>query len=157
MIKINGNQLKMEVKAKEKIIMTYYFKTEQEKEYYLKNLELGDEIHSYGKLVQPSSNCNFLSFNYQNYLKSKKIYWLFSIEKFQINKKDNIFYKIKNKMLKRIENSQNQKYLKTLILGENDLEENVKDTYRLNGTSHLFSISGMHISLLTTSLLFILN
>ena len=157
MIKINGNQLKMEVKAKEKIIMTYYFKTEQEKEYYLKNLELGDEIHSYGKLVQPSSNCNFLSFNYQNYLKSKKIYWLFSIEKFQINKKDNIFYKIKNKMLKRIENSQNQKYLKTLILGENDLEENVKDTYRLNGTSHLFSISGMHITLLTTSLLFILN
>ena len=157
MIKINGNQLKMEVKAKEKIIMTYYFKTEQEKEYYLKNLELGDEIHSYGKLVQPSSNCNFLSFNYQNYLKSKKIYWLFSIEKFQINKKDNIFYKIKNKMLKRIENSHNQKYLKTLILGENDLEENIKDTYRLNGTSHLFSISGMHITLLTTSLLFILN
>ena len=99
MIKINGNQLKMEVKAKEKIIMIYYFKTEQEKEYYLKNLELGDEIHSYGKLVQPSSNCNFLSFNYKNYLKSKKIYWLFSIEKFQINKKDNIFYKIKNKML----------------------------------------------------------
>ena len=157
MIKINGNQLKMEVKAKEKIIMIYYFKTEQEKEYYLKNLELGDEIHSYGKLVQPSSNCNFLSFNYQNYLKSKKIYWLFSIEKFQINKKDNIFYKIKNKMLKRIENSHNQKYLKTLILGENDLEENIKDTYRLNGTSHLFSISGMHITLLTTSLLFILN
>lgn len=157
MIKINGNQLKMEVKAKEKIIMTYYFKTEQEKEYYLKNLELGDEIHSYGKLVQPSSKCNFLSFNYQNYLKSKKIYWLFSIEKFQINKKDNIFYKIKKKMLKRIENSHNQKYLKTLILGENDLEENVKDTYRLNGTSHLFSISGMHITLLTTSLLFILN
>ena len=36
--KIDGNQLTMQIKAKEKIIVTYYFNSETEKKYYQKNL-----------------------------------------------------------------------------------------------------------------------
>lgn len=41
---IDGNKLTIYLKAKEIIIINYYLKTESEKEYYTKNLELGDRL-----------------------------------------------------------------------------------------------------------------
>ena len=70
-----------------------------------------------------------------------------------------ILYRIKNTFIKRISNiKKTSNYLKTFILGDTNLiDTEVFKSYQINGISHLFSISGMHISLFSTILLFILN
>lgn len=156
-IKIDGNQLQMEVLGKEKIIMNYYFKSEDEKDYYSQALKMGYKIKANGELIKPSHNRNFALFNYRNYLKSKKIYWIFSAYEFSFTENNNIFFNIKNQLFERANRSKNKDYLKTLILGQNSLEEEVKKSYYSNGISHLFAISGMHITLLTTILFSFFN
>ena len=156
--KIDGNKLSLELKAKEKIIGFYYFKTLNEKNEIAKKLVIGRKITLFGSLKEPNENRNFNLFNYKKYLLGKKIYWTFNINKLVFKNKHIAFkYNVKNYLLKRIEKSRNKNYLKLFILGSNDLDYDVKDSYRLNGISHLFAISGMHITLFTTIILFILN
>ena len=137
----------LDIKGKEKVKAYYYGKL---------NIKLGLKVKVYGEMSIPSSNTNFHLFNYQNYLLSKKIYHLFYIEKIEIIKKENVFYKIKNHLKEKINKSKNNKYLNLFITGENNLDE-MKNVYQELGISHLFAISGMHITLLTTILYKILN
>ena len=140
---IKENQI--ELIGKEKIIV----KTKNT------NYKLGDYIKCYGKMNNVNHNTNFNLFDYNNYLKSKKIYHIFNANKIIKYKNNNkIRYKLKNKIKDRINNN----YTYAFILGDTSLiDDNVKDTYRSNGISHLFAVSGMHITLFTTVLLFILS
>ena len=62
---------------------------------------------------------------------------------------------MKNILKKRIGNNP---YLNTFILGDKTyINDNVIKSYQENGISHLFAISGMHISLLSTIILRILK
>lgn len=143
------NYTKIELKAREKILCTYNGNID---------LELGMKLKLKGKLQNIKENTNFNLFNYKEYMLSKKIKWTFKIEKYEIiNLKIPIRYKIKNYITKKIEKSKNKDYLKLFILGDNELEEETKTNYQLLGISHLFAISGMHISLLTGILLFLLD
>ena len=167
---------KIEVKEEYKIIgiiekiektdnyINLYIKTKKNK-YLLKtkeNLEykLGYKVESYGKTTIPQKNTLPNIFNYQNYLKSKKIFQIFYAEKIKIiDKKINIIYLIKNKLYDKMDSNKNtNKYLRTFILGDNSLiEDNILESYSNNGISHLFSLSGMHISIFSSILFFILN
>lgn len=147
---IDGNHLKLEIKGMEKIIINYYIKDKSEYENICKNIKLGLIVEAIGELKKPRKNTNFNLFNYENYLKSKKIYWLFSASSIQfLNNNINIQYKIKNKILKSMENDD---YLLLFLLGENNLESEIKEKYQIIGISHLFAISGMHITIITTVL-----
>ena len=65
-----------------------------------------------------------------------------------VKKNTNIFYKIKNKIMKKISSYKSNEYLKTFILGDtSSLKKDVKQGYSNLGISHLFAISGMHVSL----------
>lgn len=156
---IDGNLLTLKFKNKEKVIVNYYFKSLDEKNKYISTLKLGDYYNIIGEFKEPSENSNFYLFNYKNYLYSNKIYWTVSAEEIKLIKENNnIFYNIKNAIIKRINNSENSVYLNLFILGNNKyLEKDIYDSYKLNGISHLFAISGMHISLLSSILLTILN
>lgn len=88
------------------------------------NINLGDRIKVYGEF-----NNNYIS-----------------ISKYKIlSKNKNIYYYIKSKLISTF----NNRYLYTFILGDKSyLDKQVVRSYQENGISHLFAISGMHISLL---------
>ena len=111
------------------------------------SLEIGDKIKAIGTIEKPRTNTNFNLFNYRNYLYSNNIYYVFYADNVEIIGTD-AFYKFKSQILNYISDFKSQKYLKIFIMGDNSiLDDNIKNSYRVNGISHLLSISGMHISL----------
>lgn len=156
---IDGNQLKMELKAKEKILVQYYFPTEQEKLDFEKQYHLGDWIEIQGKLKVPSSNRNFHLFVYQKYLKSKKIFWVMEADAIIYkHSSSSIFFTWKEWIYQKMNQQENARYLKYLLLGDsNQIESDFLGEIQLLGISHLFAISGMHIHLLVGCLLWILK
>lgn len=147
--KIDGDKLSMHLKNKQKIIANYYIKTESEKKYLENNLELGYTIKTTGSVNEPVNNTIPNNFNYKKYLQSKNINLIMNTKTIKIIKKNNIFYKLKNFIIKMIDNRNDSKYFYTFILGDkNFLESDVYNLYKTNGITHLFAISGMHISML---------
>ncbi len=157
---IDGDKLSFIVKGKEKIQCTYYINSEEEKNHFEDNLKLGIGISLNGTLEESLNNTIPNTFNYKKYLYNHKIYYLMSVDKINIiNNKENIFYLIKNKIIKRIESiKHSSNYLKTFILGDkSDLDGDIYKDYQTLGISHLFAISGMHITLFATIILFVLK
>ena len=149
-IKKTEYKTEIELLAKEKILVIYYEQIDY---------KIGDEIKVEGKLEQPSTNTFFNLFSYKKYLKSKKINYIFKSSKIELIKKNQkLKYKIKNNLIKHIETYMTRNYLKTFILGETEeIKDDVIKSYQINGISHLFAISGMHLSLFSTILLYILK
>ena len=88
-IKIDDNKISIELLASEKILVNYYAKDKNDIESICDNYLLGSKIKVTGNFKLPNKNTVFNLFNYRNYLKSKKIYWIFeandikkSIQKF---------------------------------------------------------------------------
>ena len=149
-INIKEDKTIINIKAKENIIVYYYNKT---------NLELGDKVKVVGTLKNIENNTNFNLFNYKKYMLSKNTYFIMNASSIKlISKNNNLFYSIKNKLSKQINKKKGFRYLNTFIMGDSkEIDENVLESYRTNGISHLFSVSGMHITLLSTLILYILN
>ena len=156
---IDGNKLKITLKGKEKIIIYYYFKTEKEKNKYDKKIELGIVLNATGNFVVPPKNTIPNGFNYKNYLKYHHIsYYMTATNIKIIENNTSVLYYLKNKLIKRIDRIDDTGYLRTFILGDKTLlDEDIEKKYQQNGISHLFSISGMHVSLIVGMLMFILN
>ena len=152
-IKKNNDKVTIYIKSKEKLIINYYDELKSE-------LLLGDKIKVKGKLVKPTNNTIPNLFNYQKYLYNNDIYYTVNasnIEKIANNM--NVIYYIKNKISKRIDTfAYSKEYIKIFILGDNtELSKDTLNNYQINGISHLFSISGMHISLFASVLLYFLK
>ena len=146
---INGDKLKLEIKAKETIIANYYIKSENEKNDILDKIGIGKRILIYGSLNKPLNNTIPNNFNYKNYLYNKKIYYTLDIESFEIIKENNIIDKIKDNLIKRAYNMKNNSFLLTLVLGDKSLlDSETYNAYQKNGISHLLAISGTHVSVL---------
>lgn len=150
---VKEDKITIEIKAKEKLLIIYKY---QDKEF--NNLSYGDKIKVKGTLITPSKNTNQNTFNYQKYLYYKKIYYL--VEATSINKianNHNYLYTIKNTLYQKIDKLKSSNYIKTLLFCDNTLSKEIKESYRINGISHLFSVSGMHINFFVSIIYLYLN
>ena len=131
---------KLTIKGKEKLIV--YINN-------IDNLELGDKVVVGGEYTHPKNATIPNNFDYQKYLYNNHIFYIMYAKELKILKKNqNIIYEIKKYILNKTNNYKNKGYLNAFIIGDKtDLE--FYETYQNNGISHLFALSGMHISMLS--------
>ncbi len=130
------------LKGKEKLI-AYYYTDKKE------NYNLGDIILISGEKKDIYNNTVDNTFNYKKYLYNQGIYNVIEITDInKVKSNRNIFYSMKTYLINRGRKLSNSyPYVNSLILGNNSfLDDDVLESYRNNGISHLFAISGLHIS-----------
>ena len=140
---IDGNKLVIE---SNNIRSTYYIKNYKEKLSLERKIKVGDKYKIYGEVSVPKNN----------YLKVKKINYLIKVSSLKkIKSTNNLLYIIKNIIIKRLNKNP---YLNTFLLGDKTyLSSDSIYSYQENGISHLFAISGMHITLLSSIIIKILK
>lgn len=112
---------------------------------------LGETIMVTGTIKKPSKTTVFHLFQYNQYLKSKRIYWQMYANKIEVKKQQQSFYYwIQEQFIMHMNKYQSKKYLYAFILGDSSkIDETTKEQFQSLGISHLFAISGMHVSLLS--------
>ena len=141
-IKKSNDYYKITIKSKEKIIGSYYSKEPL-------NISLGDKITFKGTLSKPKNNTIPNTFNYRKYLYNHHVYYLVKIDNIKvISKTRSVKYKVKNYIVKRSEKFKHSDYFKAFLIGDKS-EMDDYSIFQKNGVSHLFAISGMHLSLLS--------
>ena len=142
------------IKDKEKLKCNYYLKNNEKI-----NINYGDKLYLTGNLKKPKNNTIPNTFNYKKYLNNNNIYYILEVDKInkQISSK-NLIYIIKNKIQNRLNKYDIKGYLNAFIIGnKNNIDNETYTNYSKNGIIHIFSISGMHISLMASIILNILN
>ncbi len=144
---LKDDKLTIYLKDKETIIGNYYLDKSE-----ILDISLGDKLFLQGSLEEPMVSRVENTFNYKKYLSRKNIFYFLKIDKIKkVSKNKNIYYFIKNYLYNRVKDNP---YLSTFILGDKTfLSDEIKTIYQDIGISHLFAISGMHISILSGILL----
>ena len=119
-------------------------------------LNYGDKIKVSGEYIIPEGARNYGGFNYKEYLKTQKVYGIFDADKVEILKHNNLNFieQFSNKVkLKIIENfnkilpeDTNQLFLGILIGYDDNLSENIEESFRKSSLTHLLAVSGAHIA-----------
>ena len=147
-IKNGDDYYKITIKSKEKIIGSYYSKD-------FLDISLGDKITFTGTLNKPKNNTIPNTFNYRKYLYNHHVYYLVKIDSIKVvSKTRSIKYMVKNYIVKRSEKFKHSDYFKAFLIGDKS-EMDDYSLFQKNGVSHLFAISGMHLSLLSGIILFV--
>ncbi len=160
-IKIDGDLLQFTLKDKnnEMVKANYFFKNLKEKNKYQYFFKLGDKIELKAKFIKITKTTTKNIFNYQEYAMRKNMFYNLEINTIiKISDNNNFVYFFKNFIYDYFNNFKNSKYLKLLLLGDKTyIDEEIISSFRENGISHLFAISGMHVGIITSLILNILN
>ncbi|MEH7010130.1 DNA internalization-related competence protein ComEC/Rec2 [Neobacillus niacini] len=160
--KVDGDLLQvtaLDRKNKEKLLIRYKIKSEEEKEELKDTNFYGRLCQVTGQLTDPSIAKNPNAFNYSKYLASKQVYKIVEIENHPLKKcsvvKSTPLTKIKEIRFKGIH------YLEksfppeiaalsaALIFGDRSMfNPDILMDYQRTGIVHLLAISGLHVSLL---------
>ena len=145
----NEDYTKIEIKGKQESVIAYVKGSVK--------FNLGDYIEVSGTYKIPSANTIRNNFNYQKYLYNKKIFYTMTVQNYKIIKEnENILYNLKEYIISRCNNYEYGNYIKSFVLGDKTELDNY-DMYQGNGVSHLFALSGMHISFLTYFIMLLLK
>ena len=148
----DGNHLTLDLKISrfENTKATYYFKELSELLKIKKVLRLGDKISLTGNTKKPRKRSVPNTFDYRHYLRIKHINYLFEGEKIvSLKRNNNVYYMLKNTIYNYINHFKSKSYIKMLLIGDtSEVNKKIIDSFRENGISHLFAISGTQVTLL---------
>ncbi len=146
---INEDKVSMVIEGEDKFKVNYYKQIDDN------NICYGCKVRVYGNLTKPLNNTIPYAFNYKKYLNNNGIFYIIKAKRIEkLEDSHSFIYKIKNKILKRVNTIDNSGYMKAFVLGDKSDLENY-DMFQELGVAHLFAISGMHIGLFTAFLLFL--
>jgi competence protein ComEC len=147
---LSNNIIGTVIEIEEKCIIiehnNYYILT-----YTNEKFEIGDVLDcslKYSKIKNKSYDTDF---DLKEYYYSKKIFHIASLIDYKLVDNKFCINKIKYRIVKYLDKMLDDNtfmYVKTIVLGVNDLEDDLKDGYSLLGISHILAISGLHIMLL---------
>lgn len=141
--------VEIEIRNQRKNYLIKFFPSKKEE--FQNQIQYGYKIKGIGKKILPENNTIPNTFNYKKYLLSKKNSFYFETEEIVIEKENNLYHKIRQQIRTFLSNKKNSQYLKMLILGIQEDTKEILEIYRHNGISHIFAISGMHLSLIYLS------
>jgi len=129
------------------------------------SLNYGDIISTVATIKQLSGSTNPASFDYKEFLDSKRIFgsgWAISpiIKKgSQTDIFKNIIINIRKYLRFRIEErfGEHAGFIKAIVIAEKDEIDNKRSAMTRAGLSHLLAVSGLHVGLLALILLSVLN
>lgn len=150
-IKVSDDKTVYTLKGIEKVIGNYYGEN---------SFSIGDVVKVSGEKYELSNNSVPNTFNYKRYLYNQGIYNFINIKEILlVRESNNIFYKMKNFAFNRsLKIEKSYGYINGLLLGNSSsIDSDVKSSYQENGISHLFAISGLHISLFVLMINFVLK
>ncbi|WP_449537043.1 DNA internalization-related competence protein ComEC/Rec2 [Ferdinandcohnia sp. Marseille-Q9671] len=160
---INGDKFSVIVNTtnEEKLLLTYYFQTEEEMIQLRSELRVGFVCTFTGTLNEPQVSRNPHAFHYQRYLYTQKIHWIYEASEISLEKcMPQDTWSIKRWLLQIREVGINQidshfegstaGIIQALIYGERtNISVDIVDSYQSLGLIHLLAISGLHVSLMT--------
>ncbi|MDY3055533.1 MAG: DNA internalization-related competence protein ComEC/Rec2 [Anaerococcus sp.] len=124
--------------------------------------DIGDKLLIKAKVDLPARNTNPYLFSYRSYLLSKKVKSTIEIEKLYGRGRSSSlllslkksFYKYIHRIFDRNLEKESADFVSSVILGENLIRsDEIKDL----GLSHILAVSGLHIDILVTFILFIFS
>lgn len=134
-----------------------------------KLLSYGDKIIIKGNFEEANTARNEGGFDYKQYLKSKNVYGIISVDKKDIKliKKNNVGVidllanKVSNSMKIKIEqnlSNETSNLLSGILIGnKNNLQKEIQEDFRNSSLSHVLAISGMHVSYIMLGITFVIN
>lgn len=160
--KIDGDLFQVmatEKMYKEKLLVRYKIKSEQEKESLKSKDFYGCLGHATGVLSKPAIAKNPNGFNYRQYLAAKQTYWIMDMVESPLQTcshlKPSILSKVKQIRFYGIAYLENHfppeiaSLSAALIFGDRSLlDPSLLSDYQKTGIVHLLAISGLHVSLL---------
>ena len=118
----------------------------------------GDVIECNTSIVEIEDKSYPEDFDLKSYYSSKGIYHVYHLNDYVvINNRatiNTLRYKLSN-YYSKVLSEECFIYVKALFLGQNDFDDSLKDSYSLLGISHILAISGLHINMLYTALVFL--
>ena len=114
---------------------------------YRQIIEYGNKITGKGNIKIPLPNTIPNLFNYKQFLQSESIFYIIESDTINLKEKGNILWRIKQKIRDSLNQRKQKYYYKMLLLGIKETENfELEESFRHNGISHIFAISGMHLA-----------
>lgn len=119
---------------------------------------LGNKICFSANIEKPKPAGNPRTFDYSQYLKSKKIYHITTTQQFHVTStKKSLIDQGKSYLLTKREGffkelsctGESKSFLRGVLFGDtHELDEGVNEEFRINGTAHILAVSGLHMGML---------
>ena len=134
-------------------------------------IKYGDLIYFEGEFEEAQDSTNYKGFSYKEYLKTINVYGTFKVSKNKLKvigeNSLNSIYMLSNKVKNSFEtqldklygnNNEEKALLKGILIGEvKEITEEQTENFKITSLSHILAVSGMHISYIILSTIFILR
>ena len=123
------------------------------------SIPLGSKVKVEGTFALPDKNTTKGLFNYRNYLLSRGIVWTVEVEKIQIlSEKTSFLLFVKDQLSGLLKTRENSDYYQMIIFGDSSsIPESFEEAIRTLGISHLFALSGSHLTFISFFLFYLLR